>query len=58
MVYLGVNFTNILRAAFFVRKCLLKLFSNYSLALKFFGERILAQKAVKKMFGILTTDFG
>jgi len=37
-------FINIVIRAFFVRKCILQLFSNYSLALKKFGKRILMQK--------------
>jgi len=34
--------------AFFVRKCFAQLFSDYSLALYFFGETILAQKLLVK----------
>jgi len=35
-------------SSFFVRKCFAKLFSNYSLALKFFDSRISAQKLLIK----------
>ena len=45
------------KSSFFVQKCFSKLFSNYSLVLNFFGERITAQnsKAANRMLMKLTT---
>jgi len=48
--------------AFCTWKCFLKLFSNYSLALNFFGERILAQNLIIKCWwnwlqGSISTTF-
>jgi len=43
----GVNFMNILRAHFSY-KCFVQLFSNYSLALQFFWERIFVLKLCVK----------
>ena len=45
---LGVNFTNILQAAFFVQKSFEQLFCSYSIGLYFFGKRKLAQKLLLK----------
>jgi len=44
----GVNFINVLRAPFFVQKYFVQLFSRHSLASKFFGAKILAQKLLTK----------
>ena len=41
---IGVNFTNILQAAFLYQSLLSSFFCTYVLGLYFFGERILAQK--------------
>jgi len=40
----GVNFDNILQADFFSKSVLVKLFTTYSLALNFLGERMSVQK--------------
>jgi len=42
--------------SFFIRKCFAQLFSFYSLALQFFGKRILAQKTARKMLVKLTPE--
>ncbi len=44
----GVNFINILCLPSLYKSVLWSFFSNYSLALKFFVERILAQKHIPK----------
>ena len=44
----GVHFNNILRVAFFIRKCYVKLFCNQSLGLYFFGNRKSTEKLLKK----------
>ncbi len=43
-----VNFSNILRASFFVQKIHAHLFCTYILGLYFFGERVLVQKLLLK----------
>ena len=44
----GLNFTNILRAAFYVQKCFSQLLYAYSLSLYSFGNKKLAQKLIVK----------
>ena len=50
----GVNFINILRAAFFVHNCYAKLFCSYNLCLHFFWQKEDGSKAAHKMLAKLT----
>jgi hypothetical protein len=52
----GVDFTNILRTAFFSRKSNKQLYCTCSFGLNIFGTKEIDKKAVRKMLVKLTTD--
>ncbi len=51
-----VSISSTFYSKIFVQKFFVQLFSNYSLALYFFGERISMQNAARKMLMKLTTE--
>jgi len=53
-VHQGVNFTNILRTAFFIPKCFAQLFCTHSFAFVIFYGKNIDAKAARKMLVKLT----